>query len=564
MSDHDELLQVFHEEADDLLGELEAALLALESGSTDAELPAKAFRLLHTLKGTCSMYGFNSAAGLAHEVETLFVRVRDGAITLTPELIDLALKARDAIAVLVAGSSEAEAASARQSTQVLMDAMQELAAREFSNPSHRSTGTDAADGPGDVESYSIRIRPRGDLFVRGVSLTGLVAELASLGTSRVTVDTSKVPSLQELDAEECYLSVDIELVTPVGRRAIDESLMFLDDGEYVVELLASDGAEAKGASAVAGTRDSGQNRSVRVSAERLDELVNLVGELVTTQVSLRDAVGDVESQRITDVSEELEMLVGALRESVLEMRMIPIGSTFGRFARYARDLAKELGKDVTLETEGGSSELDRSVIERIEEPLLHLIRNSIDHGIETPVERRLAGKPERSTIVLSAYHSGGSMYIRLSDDGRGIDLAAVAARAKESGAIDSTETLSDRDLIDLVFGAGFSTARELTSVSGRGVGMDVVRRADRRPSGRRRPRVARRRGADGHDPLAAHPRHHRRPARQRGRRSLRSAALGRRGVPGLHAPTRVERARARPDRRSRRGAAVRSAAGLLR
>jgi len=476
MGEQEELLQVFHEEADDLLGELEAALLALEAGSRDEELLAESFRLLHTLKGTCSMYGFTTASGLAHEVETLFARVRDGLIELTPHLIDLALRARDGMAVLVSGS-EGEAASARESTQVLMDAMQELAAGDAEA---RATADDPAAEETEAleeESYGVRIRPRGDLFLRGVSLTGLVEELSALGASTVMLDTSNVPELGELNPEHCYLAVDVDVTTRAGRRSIEESLMFLDDGEYAIETLAEDALHPAIAARSTGTRDTGQGRSVRVSAERLDDLVNLVGELVTTQVTLRDSIGESESQRIIDVSEQLELLVQSLRESVLDMRMIPIGTTFGRFARYARDLAKELGKDVILETEGASSELDRGVIERIEEPLLHLIRNCIDHGIETPVERRRAGKPERGTVVLSAFHAGGSMYIRLKDDGRGIDLHAVAERAKERGTIDSVEGLTDRDLIDLVFGAGFSTARELTSVSGRGVGLDVVRKA---------------------------------------------------------------------------------------
>ncbi len=484
MSEHEELLQVFHEEADDLLGDLEAVLLAIESGSRDDETLAEAFRLLHTLKGTCSMYGFNTAAGLAHEVETMFARVRDGSMTLTPELVDLALKARDGMAALVSGS-EGEAASAREHTQVIMDAMQGVVDDGLAAASLEAQAREAAEQPSDgeqpaaAETYVIHLRPRGDLFVRGVSLTAAVRELTALGTASVTVDSSNVPPLDQIAPEECYLSVDLEVTTTAGRRALEEPLMFFDEGEYAIESAADDGDEddASGARVAGRSRDALQGQSVRVSAERLDSLVNLVGELVTTQVALRDSVGEVESQRIIDVSEQLEFLVQALRESVLDMRMIPIGTTFGRFARYARDLARELGKDVLLETEGASSELDRGVIERIEEPLLHLIRNSIDHGIEPPAERRRAGKPERGRILLSAFHSGGSMYIRLSDDGRGIDLAAVAERAKADGVIDSVETLSDRDLMDLVFGAGFSTARELTSVSGRGVGLDVVRRA---------------------------------------------------------------------------------------
>jgi two-component system chemotaxis sensor kinase CheA len=476
MSQHDELLQVFHEEADDLLAELEAALLALERGERDSDLLAETFRLLHTLKGTCSMYGFSTAAGLAHEVETVFARVRDGSMVLTGDLVDLALRARDAMAMLVSGRQD-QAASAREITQVLMDTMQEAVGA-------RDAADVAVDNLRDAEfageeRFIIRVTPRGDLFIRGVSLSAIVAELRGLGATAVTVDTGHVPALADIDPEQCYLAIEIDILTERGRRALEDTLMFLDESEFSIEsvLAGEDPVSTPVGASIGGARAAMGGRSVRVAAERLDDLVNLVGELVTTQVALRDVVAEIESQRVQDISERLEQLVQGLRESVLDMRMIPIGTTFGRYARYVRDLSRDLGKDVVLVTEGASSELDRGVIERIEEPLLHLIRNSVDHGIESPVDRRVAGKPEQGTITLSAYHSGGSMYIRLADDGRGIDLAAVADRARETGVVDAAEVLTDRDLIDLVFGAGFSTARELTSVSGRGVGLDAVRKA---------------------------------------------------------------------------------------
>lgn len=472
MTGDEDLLQVFHEEIDELLAELEGVLLDLESGSNDPELIDAAFRMLHTIKGTCAMYDYADASSLAHEVETLFAHARDGGMRVDSGLVELALRARDAIAALVSGS-QTQATAARAMTQVLMDRMQ-----EFVGAAGQESGSDpgiVAEGGGDA-FYHVHLHPRGDLFMRGVSLTGLLDELASLGPAQVVVDTTRIPPLEELEPEQCYLYFDVELRTSAGSSAIEEALMFLDTGEYAItraeEEAVTQGEEGAHGAATARARTQ---RGVRVSDERLDELVNLVGELVTAQAWLRDAVGELGDHRISDIAEELGNLTHGLRESVLRMRMVPIGTMFGRLSRYVRDLAKELGKDVVLVTEGGTAELDRGVIERIEEPLLHLIRNSLDHGIELPAERRKAGKPERGTVRLEAFHSGGSMYVRITDDGRGIDTEAVTARARAAGALKPDEEVTPERLAEFVFSAGFTTAERVTAVSGRGVGLDVVR-----------------------------------------------------------------------------------------
>ncbi|MCX8006907.1 MAG: chemotaxis protein CheA, partial [Coriobacteriia bacterium] len=471
-----ELLEVFHDEAEDLLGRLESCLLELESDPSCGSLLDEGFRLLHTLKGTCAMYGFSDAAGLAHEVETLLDRARHGKMPITSDLIELALSARDALSALVSGTEE-EAARARMATQVLMDGMQGLLASEGGDVASFDAEQPVAEPEGqEEETYHVVIRPRGDLFVRGVSLTGILAELARLGRTSVEVDASKVPPLDSLDPEQCYLEIGVELRTSAPERAIRDAMMFLDEGEFVCQSSREQAAQAGRASRAALARAKQRGGGVRVSTERLDDLVDLVGELVTTQMLLRDAAAESNDERVQRVAEVIERLTHDMRETVLDMRMVPIGSAFGRFARYVRDLSKELGKDVVLKTHGATTELDRMVIERIEEPILHIIRNCIDHGIEPPVERRLAGKPEHGTISLSAYHASGSMYVRISDDGRGLDLAAVREKARAAGLIQADAEPDDRLLAQLVFEPGFSTASRVTAVSGRGVGLDVVKK----------------------------------------------------------------------------------------
>lgn len=473
MHNDDDLLRLFHEEVDELLADLESVLLSLESGGATTELVAEAFRLLHTLKGTCGMYDFKHAAALAHEVETLFARVRDGSLLLNEDLLELALKARDSIAVLVSGDieqSEAAATAARAITQKLMDNMQELAV-----DSAGSTAEEAPESDGETATYSIDIRPRGDLFVRGVTLTGVLNDLALLGETETAVNFDDVPPLDRIDPTQCYLSLSVRLRSGCTQEQIADALMFLDEGEWSVKR--TDVTEQASSPAAGGSGDKARSasRGTRVSDERLDELVNLVGELVTAQAWLQNTLEESEDERLVDMAEQIALLAHSLRESVLGMRMVPIGTTYGRFTRYVRDLAKELGKQVVLETDGSSAELDRGMIERIEEPLLHIIRNALDHGIESPSVRRAAGKSEIGHVKLSAFHSGGSMFVRVSDDGKGIDIDAVRARAIAEGTLEEDERLDSQKLAELVLSAGFSTSQSITAVSGRGVGLDVVR-----------------------------------------------------------------------------------------
>ncbi len=484
-----DLFRVFHEEADDLLAQLESALLSLEADPGRRDLIDEVFRLLHTIKGTCAMYGFSTASTLAHEVETLFDRARSGALVVSTDLIELALSTRDAVVSLLSGS-EAECENGRLATQPLMDGMQAFMAvgeaTTDADVGSSARGTRVADANADGAARSgalrVSISPRGDVFLRGVNLTGVLEEISSCGGSAFWVDTSKVPSLEDIDPEQCYLTFVATIRDGADPACISDSLMFLDHSEFAIEDVGdavSLSAEHKAAheGGDAHSHRAAVSAGVRVSSDRLDELVALVGELVTTQTLLRDVAAESPDQRLVDVAEVIERLSHELRQSVLDMRMVPIGSTFGRFTRYVRDLAKELGKDVVLVTEGGSAELDRSVIDRIEEPLLHIIRNCLDHGIETPVDRRLAGKPETGTVTLSAFHQGGSVYVRVTDDGRGIDIDAVRSKAVALGLTAQDDVLDGQLLAALVCSPGFSTATRVTLLSGRGVGLDVVRKA---------------------------------------------------------------------------------------
>ena len=390
--------------------------------------------------------------------------------------------------------------------------------------------------PDSPATYRIRFRPSPDIFLTGTNPLSLLNELDSMGECRVIAHMDAIPALEEIDPESCYAYWDIILTTDKGIDAIKDVFIFVEDesevridvietrgalsepetdskriGEiliergdihpedlqsaleekkYIGEILVEKGlvTQDKVESAlveqkhVKKMQDKVQPKeegtsSIRVPAEKLDTLVNLVGELVTVQARLSQTVSAVSNGELVAIAEEVERLTGELRDTTLNIRMLPIGTIFGRFKRLIHDLSRELGKDIEMTTDGAETELDKTVIERLNDPLVHLIRNSIDHGIEAPDVRTSRGKPKTGTIHLSAIHSGAHVVIQIRDDGKGLDREAILSKAIEKGLASPGIELTEKEIFDFIFAPGFSTAQKVTGVSGRGVGMDVVKRA---------------------------------------------------------------------------------------
>jgi two-component system chemotaxis sensor kinase CheA len=531
MAIYDSLAAGYREEATERIAELEATLLALDDRPDDAELVDQAFRALHTIKGSGAMFGFEVLAAFTHEVETVFDAVRAGRAPVTRALVSATLEAKDLIRELLDGADpgpERRTELVAKLHRALPPAQAQ--AQAPAAPTPESAPAAPAEG---ARTYRIRFDPDPGLFADGTNPLGVLAELRSLGRCEIVAGPTAVPTLEELEPERCYLSWNVFLSTARGRDAIRDAFMFVEDrssvrieevaelpegaadlrlGEILVErgelsgealgralaekkrigdLLAEKGLVTPAAvlAAVAEqgfVREERQRReraappaaaSIRVEAAKLDRLVDLVGELVIAQARLARLAASREDPELNLVSEDVDRLSGELRDRALDMRMVPIGTTFGRFQRLVRDLSTELGKDITFASEGAETELDKTVIERLGDPLVHLIRNSCDHGIEPRERRRAAGKPEQGTVRLSASHAGASVLIEIHDDGGGIDPAAVRAKAVERGLLSPDARPSDRELFNLIFLPGFSTARSVSSVSGRGVGMDVVKSA---------------------------------------------------------------------------------------
>ncbi len=497
--------QVFLQEAQELLEQLEQSLLDLERAPGDGELIGRAFRALHTIKGSGAMFGFDAVAGFTHHVETAFDQVRKGMVAPTSELIAVSLAAKDQMRLLIDYPAQA---SATASDLILGDLQRVMATAGGAMPELADEPVGDSGASDDAQAtWRIRFRLPADAMITGTNPLLLLDELHTLGTASVIAVTDGVPALEEIDPGLSYLRWIVTLRTDQPRSAIEQVFLFvLDEMELEIELVANshDAPIAAAQEPVITTpvkteagpppqpqrppvppvpqRAAGEIRetrtaeTIRVPAERLDELMDRVGQLVIAQSRLKEIAAASNDAAMKSVTEDIERLSLELRDTTMGVRMLPIGQLFNRFRRLIHDLARDHGKRIELVTAGEETELDKTVIERLNDPLIHLIRNSVDHGIEDPESRAAAGKPPMGRITLSAVHVAAGVIIAISDDGRGLDRERIRARAEENGLWAAGTRLTDNELFQAIFQPGFSTAREVTSLSGRGVGMDVVKR----------------------------------------------------------------------------------------
>ncbi len=501
---------VFRTEAGELLEQIEAGLLDLTHRLNDKEQIDAVFRGLHTLKGSGAMFGFDALAAFTHHCETAFDRVRKGEVPATSELIAAVLAAGDHMRALV---EDPDGNHGDTGILLLADLQRAVDSGDAPAAVAAATVEAPAAAAGGKTTWHIRFSLPANSMANGTNPLGLLDELRELGECRVVADTSAVPPLDTLVPSDLHISWVVTLTTSEPRSAIDDVFIFvLDDMALEVRALDLAAPESKqpavtqaaaeilpptpavpalpaqapagrepsrretAASAVADGRHAKAAESVRVPAERLDELMDRVGELVIAQSRLSQLANSSADFHLRAVSEDIERLSGELRDTMMVLRMVPVTQLFGRFRRLVHDLGRETGKAIELVTEGESTEVDKSVIERLADPLVHLVRNSVDHGLETPDQRRASGKSETGRVTLAARQSGGEVIIVIRDDGRGIDRERVRAKAEASGLIAANAALSDQEVLQLIFHPGFSTAQQITNLSGRGVGMDVVKR----------------------------------------------------------------------------------------
>ncbi len=491
-------IDIFRIEAGELLEQVEQGLLDLEQRLDDREQIDAVFRGLHTLKGSGAMFGFDALAAFTHHCETAFDHVRKGHVPATLELVAAVLAARDHMRALV---EHPNGDYARQEVALLdqLHAAIDIGARQISPPAQMETVAPLEDAGAQARHWRIRFALPPNSLLNGVNPLTFLDDLRELGACEIQVDASAVPPLDQLDPTALHLRWTVFLEADVCRSEIEDVFLFvMDDMTLEIDDMrgpasaeppsATDAPpalvtpteattpEAKSATEANGVRARRAVESVRVPADRLDELMDRVGELVIAQSRLSQIAAAVANEELRAVSEEIENLSSELRATMMVLRMVPVGTLFERFRRLARDLQHETGKQIELVTEGESTEMDKTVIERLADPLVHIVRNSADHGLETPDERVAAGKPEVGRITLAARQSGGEVIISVSDDGRGINCERVRAKAEANGLMAPGQVLSEKEALQMIFQPGFSTAAQVTNLSGRGVGMDVVKK----------------------------------------------------------------------------------------
>jgi two-component system chemotaxis sensor kinase CheA len=500
----------FFDETAEHLAVMEESLLGLERTPDDQELLNRIFRAAHSIKGASGTFGFGDIATFTHSLEGLLDRMRDGEILPTPNLVELLLQSADALGGLLAWAKDG--GEPPKSNEGLIQAL-ELARQGGHAPAPQASAASAspAAAPTAGQEYQVTFHPGRDLLHFGMDPLLLLRDLGRVGeVLEVTADTSKLPDLATLVPDECYLGWKVRLRSSHPVDDVRSIFVFVEDCSQITvdsiapaatpapaassavsaapgvetpapkprpaEASAGEGTEPQSAQPKAKSLESS---SIRVSVEKVDELINLVGELVIAQSMVNQVSVRIPGEVLPLLQESLGIMdrsVRDLQERVMSVRMVPLANVFRRFPRLVRDLASTMGKQISVEIAGEDTELDKQMIEQIVDPLTHMVRNSVDHGIGTPEERRASGKPPEGKLSLRAYQEGGNVVIEVADDGRGLDRQRIRQKAVAQGRLGADDPLTDDQIHELIFAPGFSTADKVTDVSGRGVGMDVVKR----------------------------------------------------------------------------------------
>jgi len=528
----DEMKETYIQEANELLENLESSLLSLEDNPNDKSNIEQVFRVMHTLKGNSSMFGLVKIAEFVHDLETIYDKIRQGEMQLSREILNTTLASFDHLNKIIIDSELEEQDNKDNHYNLIAEIHKFIGKGGDLNLSTEVNNIveevveETIDGP---KTYYIYFEPNESIFLDGSNPLFLIAELAAFGKNIVVPHFKSVGSIENFVPTNCFTYWDIYLESSVSKSDILDVFVFVEGSSTIeiteipfTELIAnasfnevvtssifkdlktdvtsilllaetigkkveakaveveksSEVHEAKPTETVKTKSESKEKvvSSIRVASDKLDELMNLVSELVTTQASLTLYNEKNETPELEIISENIEKLSRRLRDIAFGMTLVPINNMFSRFQRLVRDVSMALGKEVQFVTEGGETELDKSIIETLTDPLMHIIRNSLDHGLEQPDIREEQNKDRKGTVKLKAFYSGISVYIQIIDDGKGIDAEIIRKKAISKGFLREDEVLTDKEIFDFIFYPGFSTAEVITDISGRGVGMDVVKR----------------------------------------------------------------------------------------
>ncbi|HOP62921.1 MAG TPA: chemotaxis protein CheA [Spirochaetota bacterium] len=531
------LTEVFLNESKEIIGNLESDIVTLEERNDDQEIINRIFRYFHTLKGSSGIAGFTVIYEFTHNLESLFDKVRSGEMKVNRNIIDILLDSIDYIKEELFGNADPDHSGKIRAelTESINSFLGKNEEKEETEDFMDAVG--AYKGVGSNERFfRIRAAFREDIFSNGIDPLMVIEDLSGLGDfTYLAVDEKRIPDFNRLDPEKCYMAWDIILKTQFDEMKIRDVFLFVyDDNEIDIENVTDKYSSAKGnlfleekklgeilvekgiindneledlvrlqndknyklgdiivQKGLASSKQvddalNEQDRlkkkieisTVRVDSTKLDNLMNLLGEIVIGQASLHRIADEIEEEKAFILKNSLyglDRVTREFQEQIMSIRMVPIGPTFEQFKRFVRDAAHSMGKEIKLRVEGGDTELDKTVIEKIGDPLKHMIRNALDHGIETADERKKAGKPPYGTVTLKAYHQEGNVYIDIIDDGRGVNLEKIKKKAVTLGLLSPEEEITKEKLISIIFSPGFSTTEQTSDLSGRGVGMDVVK-----------------------------------------------------------------------------------------
>lgn len=500
INDISKFKQLFINEATTLLNSMEGIILDLEKNPDNMDLIQEVFRVMHTIKGVSGMYGFDTMNELTHSIENIYDLLRNGALQVNKDILDLTLKTVDQLFALIEDKDMKNVNTANNQISLLKQSENIISASSAAGDFKAIT---TKDGSAPVATYNIILHTPQSILDRKINIFYAIKDLSEIGEIR---SINPLPS--ESDDDERW---SIFIVGEIDDELMEDALMFVyeyciirkvadydvfndeqldsvkeklseseedsqvhvDETDIIINEESSNNSISKSQNAIDSIRQN-MNR-VYVDSDKLDHLMFLVSELITTSSQLNLMTSDKIFNPIRSQIEKLDKLSTNFRNNALEVRLIPIRDITPKFNRLVRDISNDLGKDVDFITEGMETELDKSTIDMIAEPLVHMLRNALDHGIETPEERQEKGKQAKGTIKLKAYNSGSNILIEVSDDGQGLDKNKLLKKAIDKGIIASSDKLSDNEIYDLICHPGFSTASEVTSISGRGVGMDVVR-----------------------------------------------------------------------------------------
>ncbi len=475
------------QEARELLVAMEDALLKIETeGSTPDDVNA-IFRAAHTIKGSAGLFGLDKIVSFTHVTESVLDRVRGGKLEMDADMMSLMLDCSDYMGRLidtVDDGTDAEPDPAHrevliQKLSVYLDEGK-LEAGKTGAAASVKAATVAAPVVAAVWNISLNLSP--DVFRNGMDPLSFIRYLATIGTlTQVKTLLDKLPAGADMDAETCYLGFEIELETTADQKTLEDVFEFVrEDSQILIRkqepAVVAVAAESGTAKSKGDGKKAADTKFIKVEAGKLDQLINLVGELVIASAGAQLAAHHSGSAVAKETTDTVNMLVEQIRDTSLNMRMVPIGEVFSRFPRVVRDVSKDLGKKIELVISGADTELDKTMVEKLADPLMHCVRNAMDHGIEDVAGRIAAGKSEAGTLRLTAFQESGSIIIEITDDGRGMDPERIRNKAIERGLISADAEMTQREILNLIFAPGFSTAEKVTNISGRGVGMDVVRK----------------------------------------------------------------------------------------